>query len=269
MDEAVAALSRYNQIEARARRIVAGLPANSPPLQPPMQTPALPHPAGPPPHDSPVCSVPPGSAFTRANEPAMLERPSELEQVLPSEPDIGGPWDGTAASRQVSLSARADGLASPVRSSAPESVLPPLSPAQEGPVAVAQAIRPDMPTHASGPDATTWKSIEILFLSDHRVQIRNGAKSETLNYAEFGFKDGRSEKPNQAWEALRVLATEGGTIRDAAKMGGKWPKVEKRVQEIRKAFRKHFLIPADPIPFVEGTGYQALFKISCGPSFQT
>jgi len=66
-----------------------------------------------------------------------------------------------------------------------------------------------------------------------------------------------------------VLAAESGIIRDAAKTGGKWPDVEKRIQEIRKVLRKHFQISADPIPFVEGTGYQARFKISCSPSFHT
>jgi hypothetical protein len=68
---------------------------------------------------------------------------------------------------------------------------------------------------------------------------------------------------------LRVLAELGGIIKDTAKMGGTWPKVEKRMQEIRKALRKHFGIAADPIPFVAGTGYQARFKICCSPSYHT
>jgi len=70
------------------------------------------------------------------------------------------------------------------------------------------------------------------------MQIRNGANSETLNYAEFGFGDGRSGKPNRAWETLRALAEQRGIIRDAGKAGRTWPKVEKRIQEIRKVFRK-------------------------------
>src|ERR1019366_3330445 len=155
--------------------------------------------------------------------------------------------------------------------SSPEPVLPPLSPAQEGPVAEAQGVRGvDMPAQPSGAEAVTWDAIEISFLSDERVQIRNGANRETLNYAEFGFQDARNGKPNRAWEALRVLAAQRGIIGDAATVG-KWPEFEKRVQEIRKVLRKHFGISADPIPFVEveGTGYQVLFKISCSPSFHT
>jgi len=125
------------------------------------------------------------------------------------------------------------------------------------------------PESSSGIEAATWDAIQISFLSDERVQIRNGANSETRNYFEFGFADGRSKKANQAWETLRVLAEEGGTIRDGAKISRTWPKVEKRMQEVRKVLRKHFGISADPIPFVKGTGYQARFRIGCGPSFHT
>ena len=126
-----------------------------------------------------------------------------------------------------------------------------------------------MLTQPSGAVAATWDAIEISFLSDERVQIRTGAKSETRNYAEFGFADGRSGKANRAWEILRMLAEQGGTIRDAAKAGRTWPKVEKRMQEIRKVLRIHFGISADPIPFIKDTGYQARFKISCSPSYDT
>jgi hypothetical protein len=114
-----------------------------------------------------------------------------------------------------------------------------------------------------------WESIEIVFLSDERVRILNGANVENYNYGELGFADGRTEKPNQAWVTLRVLASTDGVIRDAARTGGDWPKVEKRIQEIRRALRQHFHIAADPVPFIEGTGYQARFKIRCSPSFET
>jgi hypothetical protein len=114
-----------------------------------------------------------------------------------------------------------------------------------------------------------WTSIQISFLSDERVQIFNGSKKETLNYSELGFADGRTGKPNQAWVILRALAEAGGTIRDTAKVGGDWPKVERRIQEIRKLLREHFNIAADPIPFLQGTGYKACFEIGCSPSFHT
>ena len=60
--------------------------------------------------------------------------------------------------------------------------------------------------------AATWEEIEILFLSDERVQILNGTNRETRNYAEFGFADGRTSGPNQAWGALRAMAQQRGVL---------------------------------------------------------
>lgn len=110
-----------------------------------------------------------------------------------------------------------------------------------------------------------WEDIEISFLSDHRIQISAPSLNETLNYAEMGFVDDRKKTPNSAWKTLRELAELGGRIRT----GSNWNKVEKRMQEIRKVFREQFGISDNPLPFVKGTGYQARFKISCAPSYQT
>jgi len=117
-------------------------------------------------------------------------------------------------------------------------------------------------------DVSSLLPIEILFLSELRVQIcRNGKRMETLNFAEFGFEDARSGNPDRAWETLVILAKERGIIREGRTVGDRWAKVEKRMQKIRKVLREYFEIPDDPIPFVEGTGYQAAFKIRCAPSF--
>ena len=121
-----------------------------------------------------------------------------------------------------------------------------------------------------------WEEIEILFLSDERVQIlRGGKRSETLNYADFGFEDGRNGNPNQAWAILRLLAERNGWIESEKEAGMEWPKVEKRIQEIRSALRQYFRITSDPISFVEKNrvqdkgGYNARFKISCGRSYRS
>jgi hypothetical protein len=115
-------------------------------------------------------------------------------------------------------------------------------------------------------DLHDWSQVEIRFLSDLRVQVSLGAHSETRNYAELGFEDGRSKLPNLAWLMLRTLATAGGVVPRAAD-GQDWTAVEKRMQELRKVFWHHFQLSADPLPFVEGIGYQARFKISCAPSY--
>ena len=77
------------------------------------------------------------------------------------------------------------------------------------------------PTMDAG-DVSSLLPIEILFLSELRVQIcRNGKRMETLNFAEFGFEDARSGNPDRAWETLVILAKERGIIREgrAASLG--------------------------------------------------
>jgi hypothetical protein len=66
-----------------------------------------------------------------------------------------------------------------------------------------------------------------------------------------------------------VLKTHPGHSRE-------WTKVEKRIEEIRRIFRRHFELADDPLPFREKTkrnsddfGYRAEFRIRCGPSYAT
>jgi hypothetical protein len=132
-------------------------------------------------------------------------------------------------------------------------------------------------TPGTGSRATEdkWKEIEISFLSDERVQIRNGKKLQTLNYAEFGFDDARTGNPNTAWQMLRRMAELGGTLENGRQARVEWPKLEKRIQEIRYTLRKHFGITSNPIPFIEksppvtNSGYRTRFKLSCAPSYRS
>jgi hypothetical protein len=114
-----------------------------------------------------------------------------------------------------------------------------------------------------------WEDVEIEFLSDERVQVRIGNSIETLNYAEMGFMDKRSEKPNESWIILRNLAQQGGILADSAAARKKWSAVEKHMQRIRKSLRDHFVIAGDPLPFIDGIGYRARFKIRCAAPFET
>ena len=207
-EEGIRAISAYNAIQARAARIVRGLPPE------PNPTPTIATPA----------------------PPAQIPTVSTASVV-------------TDSSGESPIKKALDALGQPS--------LP-------APAVTTSAVTP------KNSAAKKWQSIEILFLSDHRIQIRvNGKSMEALNFAEFGFADGRTQNANKAWELLRALAEERGIIRDGKAIGEDWSKVEKRIQEIRKVLREYFGLPDDPIPFVEGTGYQSMFKISCAPSFHT
>jgi hypothetical protein len=102
-----------------------------------------------------------------------------------------------------------------------------------------------------------------------RAIAKSPRSNFNTNYAELGFADGRNGKPNRAWITLRALAEQRGIVRTPTKPGQSWSDVEKRMQEIRKLLREHFCVSTDPIPFIEGGGYQARFKIGCSPSFRT
>lgn len=202
-----------------------------------------------------------------ANE--IEARAMRIARGLPPEPPAQPPTADQAAPL-VQCAPSAPSQSTQEASSAALSASPDPQPMQKEtgiePQGVTEGERPAQPSAAG---AATWEDIEISFLSDERVQIRNGPNIETCNYAEFGFADGRNGRPSQAWGTLRELAEQSGVIREARQGPQAWPKLEKRIQEIRKALREYFGISADPIPFVEGGGYHACFKIGCGPSFDT
>jgi hypothetical protein len=132
-----------------------------------------------------------------------------------------------------------------------------------------QPVPSDIHVQRVGKGATNWQDIQISFLSDTRVQIRDGAQIQTYNYEELGFADQRSGKPNRAWIVLRALAEHEGILSSAKSTAVAWSLIERRIQEIRKVLRAKFGLPEDPLPFVPGTGYQTVFKISCAACYKT
>jgi len=114
--------------------------------------------------------------------------------------------------------------------------------------------------------AQKWEDVQIMFLSDERVQISTLGATETRNYAEMGFGDQRNGKPSTAWRILRTLAESQGCLPLNRGAQG-WAAHEKHIERTRKLLRNHFGIAADPLPLEKGTGYQARFKIACGSSF--
>lgn len=115
--------------------------------------------------------------------------------------------------------------------------------------------------------ARRWEDLAIRFTSDHRVQITIGKHSEVRTYEEMGFRDGRTGNPNSAWLTLRILAENGGLLRDATTAGAKWSSVEKRIQAIRKTLRDLYGFEGDPLPILKGIGYRARFMISCSRAY--
>lgn len=149
--------------------------------------------------------LPPGMDEATASRFRAIEvRAARIVAGLP--PNLAAPPPRPAPPLEQSA-ASVPPQATPVTLSETVSASPALSPVQEASQTEPQeVIKSDMPAQSSGKETATWDTIEIWFLSDERVQVRNGASLETRNYAELGFEDGRTGKPNQAWETLRGLA---------------------------------------------------------------
>jgi hypothetical protein len=128
---------------------------------------------------------------------------------------------------------------------------------------------PSSPPPALDTTASRWEDVAILLVSDEAVEITIGSNTSIKNFHELRFVDRRKDRPNQAWTMLRILAWHKGIITDAGNAGQQWSKVEKRIQEIRKALRQLTSIPTDPLPYISGTGYRAQFRISCAPAYYT
>ncbi len=119
------------------------------------------------------------------------------------------------------------------------------------------------------PEVRRWEDIEISFLSDERVEIRIGSQIETRNYAEMGFEDQRTGKPNEAWSLLKGLAELKGEISRDELSGKHLERFTKRIERTRRVLRKHFGMTDDPVPYTQGVGYRARFKIQLAVAYKT
>jgi hypothetical protein len=266
INQAFASISRFRATKSRAASIVPGLPPE------PVVVLATPPKAEKEPSkivDSDAPSLTPAQSIadplSAARWQNILRNPASLT-AAPSATAEGG-WEQPP--KPVAIPTTGSGIEKePSKSvkSVARSVADPPSPTSQLPEIIRNAE--SLASPSSIPEGT-WEQIAISFLSDERVQIHIGKKYETLNYAEFGFGNHRTNNPTKAWQILRKLAQLRGVIKDGSEASVHWPKVEKRVQEIRRVLRKHFAISSDPLPFVENLGYKARFKIGCGPSFRT
>jgi hypothetical protein len=173
------------------------------------------------------------------------------------------------------------GMARPQPESTPERRLAGASVSQPATIS-ASVLKTSSPT----PTLKSWGDLTITFLSDERVQVSYPGFTETLNYAEFGLADGRSETPKKAWTVLRTLAVNDGALPRPAhfvvqKTGNAsvsacddvaaktWALIRKDVQLLRGLLRERFGLSVDPIPNELGTGFRTSFRINRSGSFHS
>jgi hypothetical protein len=136
----------------------------------------------------------------------------------------------------------------------------------EAPAHVTDPTEP-LKSRDARPPAQRWEDVCITFLSEERVQIWIANQPETCNYAEIGFADRRSGKPDKSSAVVRFLAQNGGLVPTTGRAGKDWAALEKQIERTKKVLKNYFGISDDPLPFEKGVGYQLRCKIECAPWF--
>ncbi len=110
----------------------------------------------------------------------------------------------------------------------------------------ANDITPKNPNHFPHklPAGTTWNNITIRFIDSQKVSIRARQHEHETNYADMGFSDKRSAKPDQQWALLHILALNGGEITWKTSEANKNFKKTKGL--LSKALQSYFSILEDP-----------------------
>src|SRR5438309_4772261 len=156
-------------------------------------------------------------------------------------------------------------------------MVPPIAPpaASQGKSAVPRREAPDEGTSGREPSISavrddplprSWDEVEIRFVSDFTFQaVVNGRVRAPQNYTEVGLGDGRHGRPKAAWETLRALAESGGVVA-STRTAADWPRLEKRIQELRRVLQAVFQVADDPIPYRDGA-YRTRFTIRLGRSY--
>jgi hypothetical protein len=137
---------------------------------------------------------------------------------------------------------------------------------REGPDEETSVREPSTSAVRDDPSPRSWDAVEIRFVSDFTFQaVVNGTVRPPQNYAEVGLGDGRHGRPKAAWETLRALAESGGVVA-STRTAADWPRLEKRIQELRRVLQAVFTVPDDPIPYRDGA-YRTRFTIRVGSSY--
>ena len=113
------------------------------------------------------------------------------------------------------------------------------------------------------PSGTTWQNIIIQFTSEDFVNIQVAGHSHPTGYADMGFVDGRTNKPNLQWTLLRVIAKNGGCLPSSS--GDARDNYKKHKQILSEKLKEYFQIEFDPFEAYKG-GYQTKIVLAPPPS---
>lgn len=96
---------------------------------------------------------------------------------------------------------------------------------------------------------TTWEKFYIQFRNSEAVTIRVSGHTHDTSYADMGFADGRTGKPNTQWGLLLLLAKNGGSITTGNPKAN--DKYKKHKQLLSDTLKGYFSMDTDPFKSYE------------------
>ena len=130
--------------------------------------------------------------------------------------------------------------------------------------AVSPARRAEPPTVARfpTPKGARWEQVVMRFVSNDDVKISLGNVTREVNFAEMGFRDGRTGRPIKLWNTLVLFATHTGEIAWGDLPPRVHDKLKHNVSELRKRLKAYFGIDGDPLyPYRTEGSYRTKFLI--------
>lgn len=106
---------------------------------------------------------------------------------------------------------------------------------------------------------TEWTRVSLKFVDERNVLLSNGKDVKPCDFEGLGCMDDRTERPNDAWDFLRELASGGGTSEPRSKK--ERGRAKKHKQTVTDILRKIFQNDTDPFETDKGGIYRAKFGI--------
>lgn len=111
------------------------------------------------------------------------------------------------------------------------------------------------------PSGTTWENIYIQFRNDESVTIKVSGHTHNTSFADMGFLDNRSNKPNIQWTLLRLFAKKGGGLPVSSPEAE--DKYKKQKQLLSNSLKEYFSIDYDPFKtYNKNDGYVIKINLS-------
>jgi hypothetical protein len=121
--------------------------------------------------------------------------------------------------------------------------------------------------HLDIPEAATWDSVIIMFITGDSVEIRAGGRPIGVkHYKELGFDDKKTGNPDLLWGILKYLAKVHGELSYADLDEKEGARLKKNITRLRAKLKAGLGIAGDPfLPYYKSESFRTRFIISGTP----